>query len=424
MLLQHRFAFRCRALAPLLLGATTLKAHAQMDPQRIYARALTSDPSVALARQKLNEMQARYGEAQANRRPQLSANGNASVSHGNLPANQGTQSFYTLQGGLSLTFPNFGKSAAGINASRAQLRAAEYQLNSALADLAFRASDAYYAVLKADDAVTIAQQNLTQAERQVSDTQKRIAAGDVPPSDLLKAQVPAEQARAALARVQSAAITAHQTLNALIGEDLSAPTSLNAPPTPAPLQFTQDQAVAQALQRSPDLLAAQANVQNAQYAVDVARHALDPTFSLQGTQTHTTDPTTYTNLGSVGLSLTIPLSDGGIARQQIKEAEAQLHQAQQTLKQTEIQTRLTAASSYIAAQSASSDLTASQRVLSIAEESATKAQQAYEAGLTTTRDVLDALLAVSQARSDVNNARYAYALALAKLRQVMGETSP
>src|SRR5947209_2994134 len=130
--------FKCGASAPLFLRVAacvplamllaTEYADAQtgsMDPQRVYARALTSDPNVALARQRLLEMQARYGEAQANRRPQLSANANASVSHGNLPAGQGSESFSTLQGGLALTFPNFARASATASGARAQLRAAE-----------------------------------------------------------------------------------------------------------------------------------------------------------------------------------------------------------------------------------------------------------------------------------------------------------
>lgn len=393
-----------------------------LDPQHIYARALTMDPSVALARQRVAELQARFGEMQASRRPQLTLDGNASVSHGTLPANQGTQNFHTLQASLGLALPNQAKAGANASGARAQLESAEYSLRAALSDLAFRANDAYYGVLKAQDAVTIAQQNLDQAERQVSDTQKRIAAGDVPQSDLLKVQVPAAQARAALARNLTALKTAQQTLNSLVGSTLDAPVQIAPAPGVSDLKMTQEEAVQRAMSNSPDVLVAQANVRAAEYTLAAAKRALDPTFSMQATHTYTTDSTTYTNLSSLGLSLSIPLSDGGVARQQVREAEAQLRQAQETLRQTQIQTRLAASSAYIAVQSAAADLASAEQVLTIAEQSAAKAQQAYIAGLTTTRDVLDALLALAQARSDVNNARYAYALAVAKLRQSMGET--
>ena len=49
----------------------------------------------------------------------------------------------------------------------------------------------------------IAEHTLAQAQRQVADAQQRVNAGDVAPSEVLKAQVPESQARAALARAKS-----------------------------------------------------------------------------------------------------------------------------------------------------------------------------------------------------------------------------
>jgi outer membrane protein TolC len=395
-----------------------------LDPESIFARAVEVSPSVKSARGRLLEAQAKLGENVAQGRPQLSLNGAGSLSHGTQPAGQPSQTFSTWQGTMTLALPNPARTSATLAGARAQLTIAKVGVARARADIAFRSQDAYYGLLRAQDALVAAEQNQQQAELQLADTRKRIDAGDIPEADALRAQIPVAQSRAAVTRAQNALRVARQTLNSLLGQPLATEESVATTAPTSTFSLPRDEVARLALLNSPDVLEATANVDVARSALQLARRSGDPSVELSGSHTHTSDPTTYTNLSSLGLGVSIPLFDGGVARQQVRGAQAQLQQAESALILSRQQTTLAVEAAYADMESSLSDLASSQQVLAIAIQSSEKAHQAYLAGLTTTRDVLEAQRALAQARIDLNNAKYSCALAVARLRQLMGEQRP
>jgi outer membrane protein TolC len=206
-----------------------------------------------------------------------------------------------------------------------------------------------------------------------------------------------------------------------MGQSLTAEVTVADPTETADFDISQDAATEAVLRNSPDVLEATANVEIAKANLSSAKRGNDPQLSLQATQTHTSDPTTWSNLSSIGLSLTIPLFDNGVLKQQVRQAQAQLDQANSALATAKRTAILSVQAALLDLKSARADYATSVKVLQIAEESSRKAVQSYEAGLTTTRDVLDAQVVLAQARSDANNAKYAQALAVAKLKQALGE---
>src|SRR5262249_16620602 len=148
--------------------------------------------------------------------------------------------------------PNPGRAGAMVDQARAQLAASLADLRRSELDVEFRAAQAYIEVLRAREAKTIAQANLDQATRQADDTKKRIDAGDVPAADLLKAQVPVAQDRAALVRSQLAETVAEQILNDILQRDLDKPLDLAPlPDSPAGPEMDASAAEAMANENSP-----------------------------------------------------------------------------------------------------------------------------------------------------------------------------
>jgi outer membrane protein TolC len=406
--------------APPTLAAQQPGA-ASLDAAVIAAQAFAANPAARAAQQRLLEAQAALGATAAQRRLQPTFTGTASGSYGQVAQPTSLQSFYTLIGQLTIPFPNFGRLGALASQGQAQLRAAQVGLDRVRLDLTFRAADAYYGVLRARGAEQIAHDNLEQAQRQVADTQKRVDAGDIAPAEVLKAQVPEAQARAALIRAQNLTRVAEQSLNSLIGRELSAALSLSPPQTMPPLDLTREQAVSRALANSPDVREAQANLDAATANLRVTRHSRDPELSAQASYTNTGDITAYSSLTTVSVNITLPLDDGGVARQQKRQAQAQLEQARSALALARQQTQLAAEGAYLDVEADQANVAASQEAARIAQDSLTKTRQAFTAGLTTTRDVLDAQLALAQARNDANSAVYDLAVARAKLEQVIAQ---
>ena len=390
------------------------------DAGSIYQRALQVSPAASSALQAVVQAQEHVAEINAQRRLQLSLNLTGSNNHGTESFDPTSATFQTYQGTLSLPLPNGGRISARAVQAEAQLRSTQAALTKTRLDLAFQASDVYFGVLRARGAEQIAEQTLAQAQRQVSDAQKRVDAGDLAPSEVLKAQVPESQAKAALARAKSAVRVSEETLDSLVRQDLTVVPDVAEFMATAPLEMTVDQAHHEARQHSPDVIQAEANVTEAQGAVAEAKRSRDPDLTLQAAHAHTTDPTTYADLTTVSLSFDLPLTDGGVARRQVNQALAQLNQAKAALETTYQQVDLAVEQAYLDVQTDMANLDSTRETLKIAQDSYQKAVESYNAGLTTTRDVLDAGVALSQAKSDVNSAVYDLALARAHLDQVIG----
>jgi outer membrane protein len=409
-------------LGPLALitGLAFAQGTPSWDANSIYQRALQVSPAATSSLQSVVQAQQHVAEMNAQRRLQLSLNLNASNNHGTESFDPTSTSFQTYIGTLSLPLPNGGRIRSQVAQADAQLKVAQAGLSKTRLDLAFRSSDAYFGVLRARGAEQIAEQTLEQAKRQVADAQKRVSAGDIAPSEVLKSQVPESQAKAALAKSKSAVRIAEETLDSLVHEDLTQVPTVAEVAATLPIDLTLEQAHQLARKNSPDVIQADANVALAEGALSEAKRSRDPGLTLQAAHAHTTDPTTYANLTTLSVSFDLPLTDGGVARRQINQADAALKQAK-AARDTALQDLdLAVEQAYLDVQTGMSNLTSTQETLKIAQDSYQKAVEAYNAGLTTTRDVLDAGVALAQAKSDANDALYDLALARARLDQVMG----
>jgi len=407
-----------------ILLYTALGFHAfQTQPwnvHSIYQQAFKVNPAATSALQAVVQAQQHVAEIDAQRRMALTFSGSASANRGTENFDPRSANFQTYQGTVSLPIPNGRRISAQEVQANAQLTVAQAGLTKAELDLAFRSSDAYFGILRARGAEAIAQQNLDQASRAVADAQKRVDAGDLAPSEVLKARVPESQARAALARAKSDVRVAEETLNSLIHLDLTGVPQVDELSEASAAELTIAQAHEEARKHSPDAITAEANVVAAQGALAETKRSRDMDFTLQASQTHTTDPTTYADLTTFGLSFNLPMSDGGVVKRQIAEATAALKQAEAARDTAYEDLDLAVEQAFLDVQADAANLASTKETLAIAQDSYSKAEEAYNAGLTTTRDVLDAGIALAQAKNDVNSATYDLALARAKLDQVIG----
>ncbi len=406
-----------------LLGAAAAYGQQPLTLSDVTREALARNPSVLLAKQRVTEVEGRVKEMRGQGSPGIVAGASAGQSHGNLSDPPSANTFNTEQASLTVNLPNSRKAQAAVVQAESQLAAARAQLTRATLDISFRSTSAFYEVLRAKGGVAIATANRDQIQRQVADTQARIDAGDVPPADLLKVQVSAAQSSAAFQKAQSAYHSSLQTLNSLLVHPLNEEVALVLPDGGA-AGPKHDDVLSAALSASPDVLEATANLKAAEAGLSLSKRANDPALSLQGSYTKTTDPTTYSGTSSVMLALSLPIFDGGILGHQIAQAKSQLEQARSNLSLAKQSVQLQTEQAYLDFVSDQTNLAASSETLRIAQISFDKARQSYDAGLTTTRDVLDAQLALAQAKSDTANAQFDLAIAHARLQQLMGIAAP
>ncbi|MHB8636183.1 MAG: TolC family protein [Fimbriimonadaceae bacterium] len=413
-------AFTSAVLVALAHGVTLQIAPPPEAVAELVAQALKANPEVLAARQSVAESESHLAEMQGHRKLQLVLNADATASTGRVAQPPANESFATVDASLVAPIPNFARVGAEVAQAAALVEVSQAQFLRALLDIEFRTTAAAFELRRAEDAEAIAQQNLDQAVRQANDTQTRITHGDLPPADLLKAQVPVAQDRAALARAKSELRIARQNLNDLLQRDLNASVEVATPAPTGALAAGPADSVAEALRQNPDVREALATVRAAEANERIVRRGRDPDFALQLTHTRTGDPTAYAYLSTVGLSVSLPVSDGGVHRQQVRQARLQTDQARTALKLVRQRTTLSVEQAVLDLETSQANVTGTAQTEEIARQSLEKSRQAFAAGLTTTRDVLDAQLVYSQARIDANSARYDVAIAQAHLRQLLG----
>ncbi|MCA1596348.1 MAG: TolC family protein, partial [Chloroflexi bacterium] len=152
----------------------------------------------------------------------------------------------------------------------------------------------------------------------------------------------------------------------------------------------------------------------------VARTEGRPQLSVQGTLSHTGDPTTYPNAVGAGISIVLPLPDGGARRSRERQAEAAVVQAQAALNLAQRQAVLDLENAYLSAQDARQRVDTTNEAVRLAAESLRAASLGYANNVASTRDVLDAQLALRQSRIQHAEAIYDYNLSVARISNVLG----
>ena len=163
----------------------------------------------------------------------------------------------------------------------------------------------------------------------------------------------------------------------------------------------------------------QATVRADQAALASARLFAEPAFSLQAIDIRSNDQTSFSRVDTVQAAVTVPLSDGGLGRAQVREAEAALSGAQAQEETARRTVLVTVSAAYLTAQSTRSQVAAALVARDVAQISYDKTRLGYENGLFPLSDVLNAQAALRQAQIAYTQALYDAAVALGALNAAL-----
>lgn len=308
-----------------------------------------------------------------------------------------------------------GRTVAQIRAARGTESSQAQSYRRALETLAFDVAQAYYAALEAHSQtqlqLQIVQQSLTQ-ERLIS---AQIRAGTAARIDLETAQIPTAQARVAVVRAQGAELAADAAFVSTLGLRADADVLplddeavLDASSLPANASLGYEDAVAFALARRPDLLAAQDAYESARQGLRVARLSAAPLFSgTAGLGTSSYAPgTPWENSRFAGASLAIPVLDQGVTKAQTAIALAKEEQAQAALDQAHLTVESDVREALVQLVAARAALEQTNDELKKATDVLAATQRQYRAGQTTLPLLLNAQTQLSGAETDHLQALY------------------
>jgi outer membrane protein TolC len=408
--------------------------------QDALARAQKNEPQLlaalnaaSLAREDIAQARAARLPAMGLRSDYLNTQGNGVFPSGRYVTNDGVhvyREWATMHQDLSAGT----LTRSGVERATALEAVARAKAEIARRGLALTVTRAYYALVNAQRKYATAQLALDQAQRSLTITQDLERGGEVPHSDVIKAQLAYNAQDQAFREAKLAMDTARLDVAVLLFTDFDqnfqVVDDLHLASALPPLPDVQ----AMARRENPDLRAAMESVRGATADVTIARQAFLPTLAVDfvwgieanqvGWNTVVAAGTDKGSVPSAGYFLTASLTysvwDWGSRKSKLRQAELRREQANVELTAAQRQLLRNLSGFYEEAQTARDQMDLLRQSADLAAENLRLNLLRYQAGEATILELVDAQNTVIQARNSYDDGLVRYRVALANLQTLTG----
>lgn len=425
----------------LVLAATPLLVHSE-DLLDAYREARANDPTLAQSDATRLATAENVPQARALLLPQLSAGltldqqsggGSQISSNGALipGADTGHVRSRTPSVTLSQSVLDFSK-YADLKVAHSQVDAQNEAYQAALQDLYIRVATAYFGVLTSVDQLTFAQANEEAFRQTFEQSDQRYKVGLSAITDVYQSKASYESAKANTIAAQNALNDAREALTQITGTASQNLKKLREqlpmePPTPN----DPDAWVKQALASNPTILSQQYSVTAAEHSISAARAGHLPTINLTASRGKTSSwsenplPGTNSNgngrySSSIGLTLNVPIFEGGLIQSQVRQAIANRDGAQDGL---EVQRRAVIRNTlndFRTVLAGIPQVEAAQAAVDSAQKALDASRAGFQVGTQTLLDVLTAIQTLTSAQSSYSQTRHQFILNKLLLKQSTG----
>lgn len=318
-----------------------------------------------------------------------------------------------------------------ILAAEKSYEASVFEVDSLSADLAAQVKKGYWELVYAWQDIEVKKISVELAQKLLAETMDNITAGKMAEVEMYQPQSEVARREEDLISAERAIGFAEDELKLLMNSD---DWFLGINPTDKPkstvVHVDPQQVLAKALENRPDLLAAERNVEAAKIQEMLAEDDLKPVLNLVGGLGYGGTDDSYGNALSditddtdtrwnVGLMLTFPL-DNSVAKGSLRQAHANYSRAKTSAELLRVEIKKSIRTTVRDIQLAQKAMEATRKT-SIATQKRLEAEQTkFDAGRSTTLDVLAAQEAYSQALSQENRTGITYVQLLAELDRIQG----
>ncbi len=311
---------------------------------------------------------------------------------------------------------------AAVGQASAGYAAAQSQVAATHANVIDDTTSAYFGLIEARKAATIADQAVGVARDDLKTAEQQFAAGTAARADVLREQVTLSDAELRQVQADNDAALANATLANMLNVDLGSTIDATESLEVAAPSFTLGEVLSDAHARRPEVAASRSAVTIAEDAVRAARSGALPTVALQVQNAGLTP--NFENIPqpqlSETLSVTWRLFDGGLAHGKVAEASAEVDKAKINLQQLENGVDLETRRAYLNYVAAQARLAAARYGQTSADENLRVTRIRFRAGVGTSLELSDALLADTQAQTQLVSAQAQLRTALVTLERAAG----
>ena len=336
---------------------------------------------------------------------------------------------YTLRATVQQPLFTGGKISGAVDAAKENAIASEFDLKKDKADVLYNILAAYWNLYRAREAKTFVDENVMQVKAHLTDAENLQRQGLITSNDVMKVQVQLSDAQVRAIDADNMARMALFALNNTLGLPLQTGITLASTMQRHDLTFGNiDTLVARAIDHRPELSAMQARVRAGEAGVTAARGGWWPQVALVGNYNYLNPNSRYFPISSkfrdtwdVSVSLSFDVWNWLQTGYQSAQATAQLSQAREGLSMITDGVTLEVTQSYLAIQKAREREAVSEKGVAQAEENHRIMTGKFKQGMAANSELLDAEIALLQARLNLVQSMVDYELAVALLNRAIGD---
>jgi len=398
--------------------------------------AYTQNTQLGGARAQQRATDEQVPQALSNWRPSVTVSGGVTRSHtgyappsalnSTFPRSVGYNSYNTEKTvGLQVTEHLYrgGKTVAQTSQAQNTVKSGQAQLKNSEQTVLLSAAQAYLDVVRDQATVDLTANNEAVLKRQLDAESDRFRVGEVTRTDVALSQASYQQARAQHQSAVGQLATDRATFQRVVGQ---APQKLAQPPFKYPLPGTLEEAIGEAEEANPAVVAAVYAERAARDSVDIAQSARLPQIDLVGSiqrvypgshSNSLTDSTgqlsgvtgskiDHVDVGSVAIQGTWQLYTGGLASSQVREAKQTANQNLIAIEEAKRQARQAAISAWEQLKTSQANIEALTAQVKAAEIGAEGTRQQALVGTSTVLDSLTAEQQLLQAQVNLVSAQH------------------
>ena len=422
--LTRRFLALSAALSLALCQSAFAGETVELNLDDAMQRAFQTNPTVSIAQYELDSARASYNAARQSRGVSITASHTTqrggyddNVIKKTNAAGAWTGEYWKNIGNkhsnsLTASLPIFtgGKLSGTIKQAKANYQYNEVGVQRTYNEMRSTVTNGYFKMLQADNLQKLNAESVTRLEDHLKNVQAQYDVGVVAKVDVLRSQVELANAKQTLIQAENSYQVAEANMNKIVGLPMDTNLKLDNLLVYNAYDKNMDECLAYAAEHRPELMQAKYGVDAAKGALMVARSGHMPQVAASASQawSDTNWPGDENGNWGVGVNVTLNVFDTGVTLSKIHGAEADLKKAEETYRDTVDSVNLDVRSNYLGLREAEKRISTTKLAVEQADEDYRIAQLRYMSGVGTNTDVLDAQVALTQAKTNYTQALYDY----------------
>lgn len=392
-------------------------------------RAFATNPTVSIAKYELDSARASYNAARESRGISITGTHQTQRS-GYDDYHQSTTGLWTKgignnhANGLTASLPIFtgGRLQGQVEQARANYKYNLIGVQRTYNEMRSTVTNAYFNMLQKDNLRKLSDESVTRLADHLKNVQAQYDVGVVAKVDLLRSQVELADAQQSLIQAENSYQVAEANMNKIIGLPMGTNLQLDDLLVYNAYDKTMEDCLVYAALHRPELEQAEQNVKAYKGALKVAKSGHMPQVSASATQQWSDKnwPGDENGNWGVGVNVSMNIFDSGVTLSKIHGAEADLKKAEETYRDTVDVVNLDVRTNYLSLREAEKRIKTTELAVEQADEDYRIAQLRYMNGVGTNTDVLDAQVALTQAKTNYTQALYDYNTSKTNLETSIG----